>query len=79
MSLDTYLSGQGQARKQLKRINQLIESCLQNPFIGIGRPEALRENLAGSSSRRIGDSHRLVCRIDGPLLLILACWYHHGR
>jgi toxin YoeB len=44
---------------------------------GIGKPEPLRENLAGSWSRRIDQEHRLIYRLDGDLLLILVCRYHY--
>ena len=73
---DDYLYWQGQDRKQLRRINQLIQACLRDPFVGIGKPEPLRENLSGCWSRRIDDEHRLVYRLDGPILVILACRYH---
>ena len=68
---------QGQDRKQLRRINQLIQACLRDPFLGIGKPELLRENLSGCWSRRIDDEHRLVYRLDGTTLVILACRYHY--
>ncbi len=42
-----YLYWQSQDRKTLKRINTLITSALRTPFEGIGKPEALRENLSG--------------------------------
>jgi len=74
---DDYLSWQGQDRKQLRRINQLIQACLRDPFVGIGKPELLRENLSGCWSRRIDDEHRLVYRLDGTTLVILACRYHY--
>ena len=74
---DDYLSWQGQDRKQLRRINQLIQACLRDPFVGIGKPELLRENLSGCWSRRIDDEHRLVYRLDGSTLVILACRYHY--
>jgi toxin YoeB len=38
---------QGHDRKQLRRINQLIQACLRDVFIGIGKPEPLREKLSG--------------------------------
>jgi Txe/YoeB family toxin of toxin-antitoxin system len=44
---DDYLYWQGQECKQLRRINQLIQACLRDPFVGIGKPELLRENLSG--------------------------------
>ncbi len=74
---DDYLSWQGQDRKQLRRINQLIQACLRDPFVGIGKPELLRENLSGCWSRRIDDEHRLVYRLDESTLVILACRYHY--
>jgi toxin YoeB len=70
------LHWQSQDRRQLRRINQLIQACLRDPFAGIGKPEPLRENLAGCWSRRIDEEHRLVDRLDGDLLVILACRDH---
>jgi toxin YoeB len=66
----------GQDRRQLKRINQLIQACLGDAFVGIGKPEPLRETLAGCWSRRIDDEHRLIYRLEGSTLVILACLYH---
>ena len=74
---EDYLYRQGQDRRQLRRINQLIQACLRDPFQGIGKPEPLRENLSGCWSRRIDDSHRLVYRVEASVLVILACRYHY--
>ena len=74
---DDYLYWQGQDGKQLRRINQLIQVCLRDPFVGIGKLELLRENLSGCRSRRIDDQHRLVYRLDGTTLVILDCRYHY--
>jgi len=49
---------------------------LRDPFAGIGKPEPLHENLAGCWSRRIDQEHRLVYRLEGRVLVILACRYH---
>ena len=54
----------------------LIQACLRDPFDGIGKPEPLRENLAGCWSRRIDEQHRLIYRLEGALLVSLACRYH---
>ena len=72
-----YLYWQDQDRKTLKRINQLIRDASRSPFSGIGKPEALRENLAGLWSRRIDDTHRLVYAVDGKDLTIISCRYHY--
>jgi toxin YoeB len=60
------------------RINQLIRECLRDPFRGIGKPEPLRGNLAGYWSRRINDRDRLVYRMRGDDLEIIACRYHYA-
>lgn len=73
-----YLYWQEQDRKTLKRVNNLIRDTLRSPFfVGIGKPEALREKLAGFWSRRIDDTHRLVYTVDKEDLTIIACRYHH--
>ncbi|WP_119352626.1 Txe/YoeB family addiction module toxin [Azohydromonas sediminis] len=72
-----YLHWQSQDRKTLKRINALIQDAMRHPFEGIGRPEPLRENLAGFWSRRIDDTHRLVYTVEGDRLAVVACRYHY--
>lgn len=47
-----------------KRITSLLEAIIANPYQGIGKPEALRENLSGYWSRRITQEHRLVYGVN---------------
>lgn len=42
-----YIYWQGQDKKTIKRINQLIQDIDRNHNEGIGKPEALRGNLSG--------------------------------
>ncbi len=44
----------------LKKIVKLIDSIIETPFQGIGKPEPLKYNLSGTWSRRIDKEHRLV-------------------
>jgi toxin YoeB len=74
---DSYLYWQGQDRKTLKRINTLIEATLRSPFEGIGKPEPLRENLAGFWSRRIDETHRLVYAVEDSYLTVISCRFHY--
>jgi len=60
-----YLYWQNQDKKTLKRINTLIKDIIRNGNTGIGKPEPLKENLTGFSSRRINKEDRLVYRIMG--------------
>ena len=72
-----YLYWQGQDKKTLKRINKLIAETIKEPFVGIGKPEPLRENLAGFWSRRIDESNRLVYAVNDEYLTIIACRYYY--
>ncbi len=72
-----YVYWQGQDRKTLKRINVLIADLLRTPFEGIGKPEALRENLSGFWSRRIDQANRLVYAVNTEQITIISCRYHY--
>ena len=72
-----YIYWQGQDKKALKRINKLIIDTQRHPFNGIGKPEALKENLSGFWSRRIDDTNRLVYVVDSSQLTIISCRYHY--
>lgn len=75
---DDYLYWQTQDRKTLRRINALIIDIKRDPEgAGIGKPELLRNNLAGLRARRIDDEHRLVYALAPDELTIIACRYHY--
>ena len=68
-------------RNVLRRLNAVIKDALRSPFEGIGKPEPLKEDLAGWWSRRITDEHRLIYRVaqsaGRPVLEIAACRFHY--
>ena len=72
-----YLYWQGQDKRTPRRIDKLIFDVVRSPFEGIGRPEALRENLTGFWSRRIDQTHRLVYSVDDAHVIIVSCRYHY--
>jgi len=75
---EDYLYWQSQDRKVLKRINVLIADILRDdPFEGIGKPEALKHALAGAWSRRIDESNRLVYVASDEHITILQARYHY--
>lgn len=79
-----YLTWQEQDKAIAKRINDLIRDTRGSPFVGIGKPEPLREDLKGWWSRRITGEHRLVYRIKGTgdeqALEVASCHFHYrGR
>jgi len=74
-----YVYWQGQDRKTIRRINKLIADTQRSPFEGIGKPEPLKENLAGFWSRRIDETNRLVYTVDDSRLTIISCRYHYEK
>ena len=64
--------------KLLSKVLELILDMANNPFEGLGKPEALKGDLQGCWSRRITDKHRLVYRIKDGDLEILSCYGHYG-
>ncbi len=74
---EDYVYWQSQDRKTLRRINLLIKETMRMPFEGIGKPEALRENLSGFWSRRIDDTNRLVYAVEETKLVVISCRYHY--
>ncbi len=69
----------GQDKRTLRRINRLVEDVLRSPFSGVGRPEALKGNLAGFWSRRIDERHRFVYAIDDQRVTVISCRYHYDE
>ncbi len=60
-----------------ERITKLLESIEQSPFSGIGKPEALKYDLAGYWSRRVNNEHRLVYKVEGKRLTVLSMRFHY--
>lgn len=63
--------------KVVGRINKLIESCLENPGSGIGKPERLKFYEVETYSRRIDRIHRLVYQVREDRLIIISARFHY--
>jgi toxin YoeB len=79
---DDYLHWTRTDSDRHRRLNELIEDVRRHPFIGLGKPEALKGDLAGWWSRRISGEHRLVYRVQGrkgedQRIEIVQCRYHY--
>ncbi|WP_420315787.1 Txe/YoeB family addiction module toxin [Ekhidna sp.] len=74
---EDYLYWQKQDKKILKKVNELIKDCQRSPFDGIGKPEALKNDLSGWWSRRITQEQRLVYRVENNMLYIAQCRKHY--
>ena len=66
-------------KKKVERINALIESCLHDPYSGIGVPEQLRFKDEATYSRRIDMTHRLVYRVEAQNLVIISARFHYEK
>ena len=75
---EDYLYWQAESKKNVKRINQLINDMIRHPFEGIGKPEPLKNNLAGLWSRRIDEEHRIVYLVDDGNIVIFSCRGHYN-
>lgn len=62
--------------KTHSKIMELIKAVKDNPFRGIGKPEALKHHKP-LWSRRITQEHRLVYYVAQGNLYIVACRYHY--
>lgn len=74
-----YLRWRSENPKIFKRINRLVNAVAIDPFRGIGKPEALRHDLAGYWSRRITEEHRLVYKVVTKKIYIVSCRYHYRK
>ena len=74
---EDYLYWQGQDKKILKRINQLVKDICRNPFEGIGKPEPLKGNLTGFWSRRVDEEHRLDYAVEASAVVVISCRGHY--
>ena len=64
-------------RSMIKRVNRLIDDIRRTPFTGIGKPEALKHQLAGYWSRRITDEHRLVYAAEENQVVIITARHRY--
>lgn len=64
--------------KMYKRIITIIKDISRTPFTGIGKPEALKNQLKGYWSRRIDNEHRLVYQVRENEIIIISCNSHYN-
>ena len=60
-----------------RRILELMEAVLRDPFAGAGKPEPLKHLAADTWSRRITQEHRLVYRVYGDRVAFLQARHHY--
>ncbi len=74
---EDYLYWQGQDKKTLRKINNILKDIDRNGYSCEGHPEPLSGNLAGFYSVHIDKKNRIVFRISGNTLEISQCGSHY--
>ena len=63
--------------KTARKILELVEAIRRDPFVGIGKPEPLRNLGSGVWSRRITQEHRLVYKVTESRIFLAQARYHY--
>lgn len=75
---EQYTEWQGQDKKAIKRINQLLKSIDRDGVMqSIGKPELLKYNKSGLYSRRIDEANRLVYEVSDKQIIVKSCKGHY--
>ena len=76
-AFEQYRYWQENDQKTLRKLNQLLQECQRTPFVGTGKPEPLKGDLAGLWSRRITQEHRLLYEVDANNVFVTSCRYYY--
>ncbi len=63
--------------KIYEKIKDLVQNIQDTPFVGLGKPEALKHQLRGFWSRRINIEHRLVYKVEDDKIIVVQCKGHY--
>ncbi len=65
----------------MKKITVLLQDIVEHPYTGIGKPEALKYELAGKWSRRITSEHRLIYSVheEQVVVYVFSMRYHYSK
>lgn len=65
----------------MNKITALLKDIVEHPYTGIGKPEALKYELAGKWSRRINSEHRIVYSVhDNQIeVYVFSMRYHYTK
>lgn len=58
-------------KKVVKSLETIYEELKVHPFIGTGKPEALKYELSGLWSRRLDGKNRIVYKVDEGIVTVI--------
>lgn len=67
-SIGKHLKSGNQA--SIKKIAIILQELSETPYTGVGKPEALKENLTGFWSRQINLKDRLIYTVNDDLVVV---------
>lgn len=59
----------------------MLNDIAAHPYTGIGKPEALKYDLAGKWSRRINSEHRIVYSVQNDIIevYVFSMRFHYTK
>jgi toxin YoeB len=57
-------------KASIKRIERILLELSENPYTGIGNPEALKYELSGFWSRRINQKDRMIYKVEHDIVTV---------
>lgn len=65
----------------MNKITALLKDISEHPYTGIGKPEALKYELAGKWSRRINSEHRVIYSVHESTIeiYVFSMRYHYTK
>lgn len=64
-------------KRNIKRINKLVEDVDRHPFEGLGKPEPLKYELTNTWSRWITREHHLIYQFENDTMYVLSVHDHY--
>ncbi len=64
-------------RRTALRVLDLLEAIVRDPFVGMGKPEPLRNMGSNVWSRRLTQEHRIVYEVRADRIYFLQARYHY--
>lgn len=58
-------------KASIKRLEKIIKELSENPFEGVGNPEALKYELSGYWSRRINSKDRMIYKVIEEVVRVI--------
>ncbi len=77
IAFEEYNDWQIENKQVFNRLKKLIKETARTPFVGTGKPEALKHDYSGYWSRRITDEHRLIYKVEDNFIRIISCKSHY--